>query len=1053
MTLSLLSTTPDGRYLYQCTCGALLERKHKTKKCPECAPENGLRGKTNHPLYGTWQQNFKFLWPDFVDFVKEALSVSPTPGTLPGPIWQIRGRIPGTTARPGNIQWIKQDVLALPTNPDPDAMDRHKQRLKSDPEFKRLWEQAHAEIVNPSADDSINILLSRLEKHFTLPSGLTADQLVDAEMKREEDAQEFAQELQIARDTRYIEKDSGSQTTTGQAIRFQLVPLLADRMKEHYSAGMKAQAGTNLHLVHDMQQKVDFWTMAHITVTITLDSLGRGTSFSTMESALYLAIGKAMEHQAYIETIKQETPDDFAKIEKYVLKNEVAGYDSKISQVKKSANIEFEWMTNQDCVKLGNWAWANLQSVTNWFETVKFWNKKISHSVYYVGLSEQGLQYAAVIMKAKLDSCIKMWPMVCPPKDWKADGKGEENRGGYLKYHWKTSRMIHGGGGTDGFETTPGQTALDAINHYQKQAFTINPFIYGVQKALISTTNHVGAFKSYEKDSWMDQNMPLIDPAVWDLPKVVSENGHRNDHPDKRAAKKQLRNAHKERKLAEKQRQAPETVLQVAARFLNVERFYLPMYFDYRLRMYYQVDTLNPQGSDYQKALIMFADGTQVTDANREIVRRDLLVTMANSWSGKVEGRTIKSDKLSLSDRVEYARKLVEEGAQAAADPISSEGRAFWTSADEPFQFLAALREYYEIFILGTRNVAQVANGRDASNSGMQVQGGLLRDEVMCTYTNVTPQDEPRDAYELVAEHAREVLLDKEWMAAQMEKAAKRIEKADADRLAEDPDYKPDTSRRKLTVTPEHITRKVCKRPVMCTGYGASWQSKNEYVSEELEDLYLKLYGADGQKPTMMDKVITTNAVIQGQRLAFPRQDSINQWFKAVGKACLERGQDRVVWETAAGSKAVQEYREPVYVQVDTYGMGGARYREVLQDTNGIRKEGIHRVSVRTGWGKVIESKTESALAANWTHSQDASIIQLAADEFKDFSTYVVHDCAYCPAGSVDEMVRGLKVSYLRVVGPDFLEDLNTQNGTDVPRPEMGEVDVVKCLKADYMFA
>jgi DNA-directed RNA polymerase len=1047
MTLSLLATLPDGKYFYQCSCGAELVRKKKTTKCPICDPK-AVPGRSANPLYRTWQKNFKAAWPDFTDFFLEALSVSPTPGMLPPPIYALRAKIAGTKPRPGNLKYIKQDILYVPDTTDPDAMDKHRKQLQEDPEFRRLWEQAHKELADPTEQSSIGLILNRIENEFSVEKGLSDEALYQEQAQRELDAHDFAKELLLSTDEKYFQKHSGAQTSTGKAIRFQLVPGLAARMEEHYQAGMRAQAGTNLHLVHNIRPYIDFKTMAHITVTVTLDAIGRGTSFQTMESVLYKEIGKRIEHQAYLEHLKQTDPDTFKRVDKLVLKDTVKGYKNKVKKAMKMAGpTEFQFLSNPDCVKLGNWAWANFQSVTLWFDLVKFWNKGINHCVWYVGLSDEGIRQSALIQTAKLDACLKLWPMIHPPKPWGFDGQ----RGGYIRNNWKIEKLVRGNKGKGKFATTPSQLALDALNHYQSIPFKLNTFIYGVQKALVSTSNDIGAFKSYEKDSWMEEHMPLIDPAVWSLPSVQSEDGKWYTHPDKQAAKRQLKKAHGNRKLAERQKQAPETVLQVAARCLNIDKFYLPMYMDYRLRMYYMVDTLNPQGSDYQKALLLFAEGNPVTDSNREIIRRDLLTTLANNWAGKVEGTHIKSDKLPMKERVEFGRTLANEGAVAAADPLSSSGRSFWTEADEPFQFLATLHEYYSIFIWKNKHVAEVANGRDASNSGMQLQGGFVRDPIMCHYTNVTPSDHPQDAYEVVAEEARKLLQSDEWLADQMEKVDTRIKQVDEERLAKDPEYKPEPNRHLFTLKPEYLTRKVMKRPVMVTGYGGSWESKNSYISDELQDLYLGLFGKDGLRPTLKDKVIATNACIQGQRLAFPKQDEINKWFQSIGKACLETNDGRVRWQTAAGSYACQEYREPSYVEVDTYGMGGARYREILQPKSG--REETHRVAVRVGWGDPIDSKTKSALAANWTHSQDASIIQLAAQRLQDFSTYVVHDCAYCPAGCVDEMVMALKVSFLTVVGPDRLTALATENKTGVAGMEVGDMDIIQSLKSEYMFA
>ena len=161
------------------------------------------------------------------------------------------------------------------------------------------------------------------------------------------------------------------------------------------------------------------------------------------------------------------------------------------------------------------------------------------------------------------------------------------------------------------------------------------------------------------------------------------------------------------------------------------------------------VDTLNPQGSDFQKALLQLS-GNPVTDENREAVRRDLLITLANAAS--VQTPAGKTDKLSLDDRIILAHNRVNGGVlmnsadevidvmesleDEAKDPLANQ--KFWTECDEPFQFLAALREYFEIFVWGISDVARVPNGRDATNSESQLIGGIIKDPKTCFYCNVT---------------------------------------------------------------------------------------------------------------------------------------------------------------------------------------------------------------------------------------------------------------------------------------------------------------------------
>ena len=112
-----------------------------------------------------------------------------------------------------------------------------------------------------------------------------------------------------------------------------------------------------------------------------------------------------------------------------------------------------------------------------------------------------------------------------------------------------------------------------------------------------------------------------------------------------------------------------------------------------------------------------------MTDENRERVWRNLCITLANTWAKKEDG--IKTDKLKMEGRIAFASNFLKELEVVARDPTSTAARAIWTDASEPFQFLACVREIFELFIWKTKTRTHLFNGRDATNSGMQLLGSL----------------------------------------------------------------------------------------------------------------------------------------------------------------------------------------------------------------------------------------------------------------------------------------------------------------------------------------
>jgi DNA-directed RNA polymerase len=234
----------------------------------------------------------------------------------------------------------------------------------------------------------------------------------------------------------------------------------------------------------------------------------------------------------------------------------------------------------------------------------------------------------------------------------------------------------------------------------------------------------------------------------------------------------------------------------------------------------------------------------------------------------------------------------------------------------------------------------------------------------------------------------------------------------------------------------------------MCTSYGASWGSKNEYISTEIEEAF-KL---DPYNPSLTDKRLVTDACIEGQSSAFPQCDILNKWFKDFGKACMDAGKEMVEWHTPNGSFIRQEYREPVCKQVKTHAMGGGSYYQIRRIDDPAKKGNVTQYSVQTGYGEVKENKSATALGANWTHSLDACLLQDTIADW-DQPFFTVHDCFYGLAGDMVEFGKQARIAFKKVVEDDPMHTLIKDNELDIPLPPFGTADLSDCLNAPYMFS
>jgi DNA-directed RNA polymerase len=153
------------------------------------------------------------------------------------------------------------------------------------------------------------------------------------------------------------------------------------------------------------------------------------------------------------------------------------------------------------------------------------------------------------------------------------------------------------------------------------------------------------------------------------------------------------------------------------------------------------IDALNPQGPQYQKAVLNFADPTPIDD------RTDywLCVGIASAAG---------QDKESFESRVAWTKKNIRLVKAVAKDPLGDAFNA-WTNMPEPWIFLRACIEWSRINEKGQTYTNISCLGMDATQSGLQLLGGMVLDKQTCDLVNCVPgHDKPQDAYGTVLNEA-----------------------------------------------------------------------------------------------------------------------------------------------------------------------------------------------------------------------------------------------------------------------------------------------------------
>ena len=140
-------------------------------------------------------------------------------------------------------------------------------------------------------------------------------------MKRErEKRQEFIKK-KTQKDTAYEQQQAGSQARASRGLLQALVPAVAWWLEHHYEEQLKKSRLVN-QAAKEYNRMKSWLTpamMAHITCTVVLDNLGRGTTYKTKINTLRMYIGRHLEDQAMMEYMANADPYYFNKLQKKYL--------------------------------------------------------------------------------------------------------------------------------------------------------------------------------------------------------------------------------------------------------------------------------------------------------------------------------------------------------------------------------------------------------------------------------------------------------------------------------------------------------------------------------------------------------------------------------------------------------------------------------------------------------------------------------------------------------------------------------------------------------------
>lgn len=395
------------------------------------------------------------------------------------------------------------------------------------------------------------------------------------------------------------------------------------------------------------------------------------------------------------------------------------------------------------------------------------------------------------------------------------------------------------------------------------------------------------------------------------------------------------------------------------------EEVYLPLYMDFRGRIYPRTSWVSYQGGDLQKGLLQFTPSMYQDHASEQAVALHVTSLMGH-------------DKVALPERLRMYRAL----------DVRKDGNSMIGSVEEPVQLWTALN------LLAKGRPDDIPLQIDGTCNGLQHLSAMFRDHEAAPWVNIAPSSldtPPNDLYRETSGNAAAVVA---LRAASGEAWAMRIVSSGAT-----------------------INRSVCKRPVMVLPYGGTMVAIEEGVTE----------GILGQNPDakLWQQCLKTNGeldpkAIANGYLAFQQRPlTEHPLFRSDMRELAKVVYDAIKLVIPKAMEAMDAFRKIAGCVGDrslewSNGVEPApmwivhAYPKSERRTNIFRgfhlPNSVRGLAMRSGRDEIDPAMHRTGIVANFIHSQDAAHLAVTMDTFRAAggTTFGAnHDCLY---GRASEM-------------------------------------------------
>ena len=782
------------------------------------------------------------------------------------------------------------------------------------------------------------------------------------------------------------QKGTESTSLHGIMLMKHSVDAVEKKLNKYLNEALSGAVGKKHHVASYLVQ-LDTDVASYISLKLTID----GISYKQQFTALAGRIGQAIEDQVKFNIWQDHDRKTFQYLKEKLSKQTASRHFKRYGLIRQCrSNIEVEnlsFWTVKERIHVGSKLLDIVLLATGLIriQVMTHGTKKRELQVLPTSKTLDWIQ--AVNIRGEV-LCPAYKPMLVPPKDWV-----DFNSGGYL-----TKRVpfikVRNQVVMEDLQKLNYDIEYQCVNSIQKTKWKINKPVYETQLEAWNNRIELGSIPGRESI---------------DIPPAPVPPDLKKRDMDRETFEKFIRWKITASEIYQENVRRTSKILQflrtikIAEEYLNHDQFYFPHNADFRGRKYTLPAFLTPQGPEYSKALLTFAEGKPIETQEQE----DWLAIHGANCAGV--------DKVSFYDRIKFVRDNSDAIIQSAQNGLNCE---FWQKMDEPWLFYAFCHEWAEYKRHGKGYLSSLPVALDGSNNGLQHYSAMLRCPIGGKATNLTSEDIPQDIYQDVADYTLDQV---KILASQNDGMAKQWL---------------DTS---------FINRKMTKRPVMVVPYGGTLFSCRNYIEDYVRDMFYKGHRNpwEGQQLHVPINWISTIVWEAINHIVVSAREAMT-WSRDVAREMSKRNIP-LIWKTPTDFVVYQQYPNMKKHRIKTTIDGN-----------------LIRPTLNTEEDKSVDrNRAVNGSAPNFVHALDASAltntVHMCDNDGID-SYCMIHDSYGTHASNTPILAKRLREAFVNLYKQyDVLEDFR-QSALEVldevpDPPKKGDLDLDQIMESKYFFA